>query len=305
MSQMSLLQFFESSGDAAKVGIAKIIERYSRLAPLLPVKKIENLSHKFGKEVDLGGVGKREVNQAAPDTQGSIIKPDEEPIIMLTRKVRIDHRLVSLQPNAEGDELARGTRAVARVWDDELVNGDRSSDATSINGLLARCTGDQLIETADNGDQLEIDHVEAAIDAVQDQGNGKMILMGRPVYRQFVKKVRAAAGGATVADVTGEMPMYENAKIIVLGDKLDGSPLLGFTETQGSDDETASALVIAPGNEDVELSGVKLLMASNSIELVPEGIRDSMKITVLEVAFGLAVYDATAVSRIKGIKKAA
>jgi hypothetical protein len=302
---MSLVQFVETTGDAAKMGIAKIIERYSRLAPILPIKQIDNLTHKFGREVDLGEVGKRQINQPAPETQGSTLVGDEEPIIMLTKKIKIDHRLIALQPNAEGDELARGTRAVARQWDDELVNGDRSDDATSINGLLVRCTGDQLIETADNGDELEIDHVEAALDAVVEQGNGKLILMSRPVYRQFIKKVRAAAGGATIADVTGEVPMYEGARIVVVGDKLDGTPLMGFTETQGTNEETASALVIAPGNSDVELSGVKLLMASNSIEIVPEGIRNSQRINVLEVAFGLAVYDATAVARIKGIAKAA
>jgi len=300
---LSILQFAEQSGNSAQIGIAKIIEKYTKLASRLPLKVIDRLTYEFGKETSLGEVGKRAVNQPAPDNNPGTVTPQSEPIIMLSRKIKTDHRLASLNPNARGEEAARGTRAIARVMDDELVNGNRSTDATSINGLLTRCTGSQLITVGDNGAVLHADHLQAALDAVQDQGNGKLIVLSRPIYRQLVANIMTTAGGTTVAEMTSELPMFEGSPIIILGDKLHGTPILGFTETQGTDDETASALVIAPGNEDVELSGVKLLMASNSIETISEGIRDSQHIDVLEVAFGLAVYDDTAVARIRGIAK--
>lgn len=302
---LSLLQFIEQSGESAKIGVARIIEKYTKLAPRLPVKAVDRLNHNYGKETSLGEVGKRAVNQPAPDTKPGIVTPASEPIIMLTRKIKTDHRLAALNPNARGEEAARGTRAIARVMDDELVNGNRLADATSINGLLTRCTGNQVITAGPNGAVLNAGHLQAALDAVQDQGNGKLIVMNRPTYRQLVANIMTTAGGATVAEMTSELPTFESSPIVILGDKLNGTQIFAYDEVQGSDDETCSAMVIAPGNDDVELSGVKLLMASNSIELISEGIRDSQHVDVLEVAFGLACYDDTAVARIKGIAKAA
>ena len=46
-----------------------------------------------------------------------------------------------------------------------------------------------------------------------------------------------------------------------------------------------------------------MLMASNSIEVVEEGIRDALYQDVAEVAFGLAVYDDTPIVRLAGVKK--
>ena len=302
---LTLLQFFEQSGQAAQIAVARIIERYAKLAPILPIRSLGHLVHLYNRETSLGEVGRRAVNQPAPDSAPGNTSPVNDPLIMLTRKIKTDHRLAQLDPNARGTEAQRGTRAIARVMDDAIINDNRMDNIDNLLGLKQRCVGSQLIETATNGATLTVEHVEAALDAVQDQGSGKMLVMSRPAYRQLVADVRSNAGGATVADVTSEIPVYEGAKIVIIGDKLDGTSILGFTETQGSNAETCSALVIAPGNDEVELSGVKLLMASNSIELIDEGTRDSMKIDVLEIAFGIAVYDDTAIARIKGIAKAA
>jgi hypothetical protein len=300
----SYLQFIESIGDPGKMGVAKAMERYTKLAGRLPTRSVgEMLRHDYAKEVSLGEVGRRLINQPAPDTKPGILSPVSEPLVMLSRKNKTDHRLAKLSPQARVDEIARGSRAIARQMEDDLLNG--AGKTGSIDGLLARCSGSQLIVPETNGTLLEIEHIEALVDAVQDQGNGKLLVMNKPCLRQLTRKIRGAAGGATVADITSEIPRFEDVQIVIIGDKLDGTPVLDFDEKTGTANETASILCLAPGNEDVELSGVKLLMATNSIEIIDEGIRDSFHYDALEVAFGLAVYDPSAVARLKGIKKAA
>jgi hypothetical protein len=284
-------------------GVAKVIERRSKLASVLPVKPIDTLTHKYGKETSLGGVSRRVVNQPFANVAGGVVTPAEEPIAIIGRQVKTDHRLAKASATSRGDEHTRATRAIAREMDDLLITGDQATDPTAINGLRCRCTGPQLIWAGVNGGAYSIELLEGLLDAVEDQGMGKVIVMNQNIARRHNALVRGMAGGATIADVTMPIPTYEGNRLLVIGDKVNGSPIIDFNETRGSSNQTTSVYCFAPGIDDVEFSGVKLLMASNSIEIVEEGVRDSFYIDQLEVAFGLAVYDDTAVARLGGLVK--
>lgn len=302
---ITIPQFFAATGQPLQTGLAKIIERYSKVATILPVRKIGELVHKYAKETSLGGVSTRVINQPFADVAGGSVAPAEEAIVLGGRQVQTDYRLNQMKPEARAGEIARAMRAVTRWMDDQIVNGNATVDADNLNGFAARCTGDQLIEVGENGGQLTLDLFDETVDAVIDQGAGVHAIMNKPTYRKLKGLILDQASGAAVADVTGTVPVYEGVQLHVVGDKLDGSPALDFDETQGTDDETASLYIFAPGNDEIAESGVKLLMASNSIEVVEEGTRNSMVIDVLELAFGLAVYDASAVARLKGIARPA
>ena len=301
---MNIAQFYANNGNPMSAGVSKVLEKYSKLVALLPVKQIDDLTHRFGKEVSLGGVSRRVLNQAVSGVNGSVVTPMSEPVEILNRQIKTDHRLVDARGDARGQEAARGVRAIARQMEDDVVNGSRLSATTpnSIDGLKARCSGNQLISAGANGGQYSIDLLEQLKDSVVDQGSGKILIFPQSAYRKHNKLLRVSAGGSTVADMTTLFPTYEGVPIVVIGDKLDGTSILDFNETQGTDTATASIYCIAPGNDTVELSGVKILMASNGIQMIEEGIRDGMYIDVLEVCFGLAVYDDTAVARLAGVK---
>lgn len=303
---ITIPQFFAATGQPLQTGLAKIIERYSKVAPLLGVKQIPTLAYTYPKETSLGGVGTRIINQPFGTIEGGSVTPQGESVVIGGRPVKTDYRLNELQPTARAGEISRAMRAVTRWMDDQIVNGvaaNSTPQAQQMNGFRARCAGKQLLSAGLDGGQLTMDLFNSLVDAVVDQGHGIHVIMNKTLYRKFKYIVLGEAGGAALTDVTTELAKYENVQLHVVGEKLDGTSTLDFNETQGASNITASIYAFAPGNDDIELSGCKLLFASNSIEVIPEGTRDSMVVDVLECAFGLAVYDDTAIARLQGVLK--
>lgn len=74
------------------------------------------------------------LNQAVSGVNGGVVTPMSEPVEILNRRIKTDHRLVDARGDARGQEAARGTRAIARQMDDDLVNGSRLS-ATSVRRI--------------------------------------------------------------------------------------------------------------------------------------------------------------------------
>lgn len=297
---MTLTQFFVE--DEAKAGIAKVFETGSRIIPKLPVEKISGLIHKSGKEVSLGEIKRRTINKAAPAANPSVVSPVEERIEIATSRVTTDHRLENIH-NARAVEHARRTRNMARYWDHEIIHGDASADAEQMSGFKPRCTGSQLISMGNDGAVLTLAKFEEFLDTMEDMGGERYVFTNKKTARKLKGLILAAAGGATVADVTETVFKYEGWNIVTLDRKHDNTPVLPQTEVKGSSGAVCSSMygVCTSPEEKV---GVKVLLASNSIEIVEEGIRDSMYVDVIELAFGLAVYDERAIARLEGIKLA-
>lgn len=305
-STLSLVQYFARNGKSEQVGVAKLIERNVKFMPKLPVRPVKDVVFNFGKETSLGDVEERLVNQSPPkDTKPGVVSPATENLMILYRKVKTDTVLHEGNVQAaRTDEIARGTRALSRRIEDLIVNGAKVN-ADSLDGLRGRVTAAQTIEAGENGDDYSIELLEDALDRVEDQGAGKIVLMNKPTFRAHARLVRAAAGGATVADVTGKVATYEGADMFVLGDKLDDTPVLDFDEAQGTDDETCSFYVVAPGGGDSELSGVRMLMTPGGIKVINEGVRDLFHIDYVQVVFGMVHFYDSSIARVKGIKKPA
>ena len=206
-----------------------------------------------------------------------------------------------MDQTARANEHARAGRAIGIEVDDLIFNGSRIANSTDIDGLNRRCTGRQHLTAAANGATLTLDSFHGVIDSVEDAGAGRDVYMNKLLHRQFKTLVLAEAGGASLADVSSEVFTYEGVRVRPTGNGLDGKPLLDFDEITGTAAATASVYCIAPGPPDVELAGVRMLLASNSVEIVENGQVGSMIVDQVEFAFGLAIFDTTAAARLSGI----
>ena len=299
---MTLAQFW-AQYKPEQLGVAKVVGSYAVGLSVLPVKQTLDLVFSFGKETSLGDVSARVINQPFDDTRPSTISPQTEAMVILGKKVLTDHLLADGHADARPNEQSRATRAVATRADDLLFNGDGSAAYHQFNGYRARCVDAQLIAAGVNGAQLTLAMFEDTVDQVVDQGNGRHAFMSRAAYRALKRLILSKAGGSAVMDVVGEVQKYEDITLHVTGKKLDGTPLLNFNETQGSSAVASSLYVMAPGGDDVELSGIKLLQATNGISVIEEGIKDSMYTDAITFAFGIGVFDDSAIARLCGILK--
>ena len=295
----SLLQY-AAQYDPAVQGLAQTINNTSILMGLVPVEKVEGLVHRFGTVTYEGGVSTRALNAPFPTTPGSTIAPGAERVIIAGRQSKCDVRMERARP----DEITRATRAVSRFIDYQLLRGAGLTNQEKLVGLEAALVGDQVVINVTNGAVLDLDRFDAMLDAVEDQGAGRFVVMNRKTARQLKQELVTDAGGASFADLTGVVGEYEGVKLIVAGKDHNGDELLPFTETCGTSEVTCSAYCFAPGPDSEEKSGFKILMASNGIQLINEGIRDSQYVDTVEVAFGRAIYHPRCVARLMGIAAA-
>lgn len=301
---MTLLQFAAEGlgGDDVTRGIAVQLNKSSQLLPLLRVQVMKGLIHKFAREESGGGITRRSINMPFPETARGVVTPAQERIEIAGAHIQTDHRLVKANGDARSNEIARRTRTVGRYIDRQLIKGEGATDGTQIIGLQDRITEDsQLHEAAENGAELTLAMFEMLIDSVEDQGAGRFVYAPRALCRKIKRLIMASAGGATVQEAASEIFVYEGVQIVPAGKDHEGTEILAFDETQGNNDETASMYCVAPGPEDD--AGTNILMASNSIELIEEGVRESFYHDQLEVAFGLSVFHRKAAARLKGIAK--
>jgi hypothetical protein len=296
---LTLVQFASQFG-ADIQGMANILSRGSMLMGVLPIKKIAGLGEKHGSVDFEGGVGTRKLNAPFAATAPSTVSPKEERVIIAGGVAKTDTRFQSAESTCRANEIARKTRVVGRLIDHEILQGEGKTDLDKLVGFKDRLSGAQVIKAGTNGAALSLDMFHQFIDAVDEQGGGRVVLMPKRMCRAFKNELIAWAGGATVADLVGEVFTYEGVKIMPTYKNHDGDELLNYTETCGTSEVTASAYCFAPGTSE-DFTGVQILMASNSIETIYEGTRDSQHIDVVEVAFGVAQYHPRAAARLYGI----
>jgi hypothetical protein len=291
-------------GQPAAPAIAEVLNVESPLLQRLPVKKVSGLVEKYGELTFYGGVGTRSINSPFPDSDSSKVNPKEERLMLAGAKAKVDVRLARINEGvARGNEIARRTKVIGAYITDQVLHGQGKTDQEKLVGIDTRATGAQLITAATNGTTMTLDLFHSLIDAVIDQGAGRFSLMNITTWRALKKSIITAAGGATVQEVAQGIFRYEGVDIVIARQDHEGNELLAFDETCGSSNATASVYCFAPGTA-IDETGVQLLMASNSIEVIPEGIRDSQVIDTVEVAVGFAIYHPRSMARLKGIKAA-
>lgn len=301
---MNLIEFSAEfwPNDGVAKGVAIQLNKASQLIPLLHVQQVTGIKHHFAREESGGEIARRSINVAFADTKNGTLMPDEERLEIAGAHIQTDHRLVGATGGkARANEISRRTRALGRYMDKQLIRGEGQTDATQITGLAVRVADDQVIEAGANGAALTLDLFEQLIDLVEDQGAGRFVFAPKVTCRKLKSLIVKSAGGASLTEVANGVMSYEGVKIIAAERDEAGLPLMGYNETQGNSNITASMLCIAPGTEDD--TGVNLLMASNSIELIPEGTVKAMVIDTLEVMYGVCMFHKRAIARLKGITK--
>jgi hypothetical protein len=302
MPTLSQLQVEARPGVEALTGLVRMLTKGSELAQRLQVTTVNALTAKTFVEKTPPGVSIRSVNLPFGDNRNAVNVPVDDRLVIAGGTDKIDPvNDKHTNGGAMADALASRALTLGRFMDFQAFNGEGTGKKDEIVGLKQRCTGDQLIYAGANGGTLTLDLLNAAIDACQDQGGGRVVYASTPVLRQVKKLIVNAAGGASVADVSGPVARYEGVELVALDRDHDGNKHLDFNETRGNSNTTASLYVVATGSPEMTSGGVRLLMGSDLIEVLDEGYENGMKKMTTFSVFGLSVANPRAAVRLGGI----
>jgi hypothetical protein len=303
----TLLQLAAQTGQPLPQAFAELVTNVSVFARILNFIPAPGVTFPYGEVASLGSIAYRGINEDYPAGNYSVVNPKEERLAVFGGEVRTDHILIkaglAMNTDARGNEIARRIRRAGLFFDNEVINGDGFTNPKAIVGLKNRLSGNQLKSAGTNGGALTLALLNQALDAVYGPNVQKKIICNRVVRRKIKDLVLAAAGGAAVADVNAAVPTYESAAIEEIDENGDDTPILPFTETQGSSNVTTSLYVVRPGPT-TDREALQGLVLGSMVERRGGTDFGTYILDVVEAAMGIGVFHPRCASRVKGITNA-
>ena len=301
---LTLVEAAKLSQDTLQRGVIETFARTSSVLELLPFMDIAGNAYAYNVEGALPGIGFRDVNEGYTESTG-VINPASERLYIAGGDVDVDRFIIQTRSNIN-DVRAIHTemkaKALALAITNQFFNGDQAVDPKGFDGLKKRLTGKQVIEAGTDGAPLTITMLDELIDAVE--GEPDVIFCSKAMRRE-IKKVLQNHNGYSESsyDAFGRPVMtYGGIPIRVVETDQAGNEILGFNETQGTANDTASIYAVKFGPEQY-VSGLQ--NGGVSVRDLGELADKPVFRTRIEWYVGMAVFHPRAAARLKGVLKSA
>ncbi|HEX8834980.1 MAG TPA: hypothetical protein VF719_12305 [Abditibacteriaceae bacterium] len=307
---VTLSESAKLSNDQLAQGVMELFIQESAVLDRLPFMEIQGNAYKYNEEATLPGVAWRGVNEAFPESTGSV-NPKTEALYILGGDADVDTFIVKTRSNLT-DQKAHQTRAKVKAlsyeFQDAFINGDNEVNSKQFDGIKKRATGNQVISAATNGlgpiagGHDFLDSLDALIAAIA--GGPDALYMNSFIKAKVRSTLRRLGGWQSVKEAeTGKLiDTYLNIPLLDIGTKPDGSQIITQTETQGSSNLTSSiyAVKFGPGEEaDQAVTG----LTNGGVSVRDLGEVSDKPAHRVRVEFfpGIAVFGGRSIARLKGV----
>jgi len=299
---LTLPESAKLSTDTLQRGVIETFARHSAVLEQLPFMDIAGNAYKYNQEQTLPGVGFRGVNEAYEESTG-IVNQQSEGLIIAGGDSDVDRFIVQTRGNVNNQRAiqdAMKVKSLSLTWTDHFFNGDIATTPKGFDGLKKRLTGEQVLEAGTDGDVLTLMMLDELIDAVE--GEPDVIYCSKAMRREIKHMIQGHHGYSEGDyDAFGRKVMtYGGIPIRAIEDNAQGLPILGFNETQGTNEGTASIYAVKFGAEQY-VSGLQ----NGGIDVRDLGELDEKPVyrTRVEWYNGLAVFHPRAAARLKGVTR--
>jgi hypothetical protein len=301
---ISLLDYQNQTQNPMRRGLVALITNEPVFLRRLNFIPVDDFQYRYNRQTTLGGIAFRGLNASYTPDQG-VVNPLIESLSIMGGQVNTDRQLVNKQGDvARSNAIAAKIKKAGLFFDRYVLQGDPAVDPLQFYGLNSRLTGNQLIIGGTNGATLTLAMVDQLIDAVVGETKDKILCMNKAMRRKISALVLGAAGGALPTNVGTQLREYNGVPIEVIDEDGDETPILPFTETQGSSNVTTSLYCIRLGGSIDGEYTQGLVGGTNgnpNIEHVPVGLLGTFYADIVEANLGLAMFHPRAAARLKGI----
>lgn len=299
---LTLVEAAKLTTDVLQRGVIEIFARNSAVLELLPFMEIAGNAYKYNQEGTLPGIAFRDINAGYTESAG-VINQSSEGLYIMGGDIDVDKFLVATRGNLQ-DIRAIHTemkaKALSLAFTKTFFKGKNATNPLEFDGIETRLTGSQVITAGNNGATVTLPMIDELIDAVE--GEPDVLLMSKAMRRE-VKKVLQASQHyiENGSDAFGRpVSTYAGIPIRIIETDASGAEILGFTETQGTANNTASIYAIRFGAEQY-VSGLR--NGAVSVRDLGELETKPCFRTRIEFYCGCAVFHPRAAARLKGVLK--
>jgi hypothetical protein len=295
--------------DALKKGVVDIFIRESPILERLPFITIEGNALRHMVEDELGTVAFRDVG----DTYTRDFGTDTEHfwgVAILGGEVFVDNYIVRTRGNlgdVKARQYAKKAKANAMTFDKYFFDGTGTSkDFKGVNTLITEGFGQVYTPNASGG-ALTLDYLDYAHDLLRT-GTADAMLLNRTLRRKITSLARTTHTGISLIDVGNDafgrqVMSWNGVPLGIVGDDATGTAILGFDETAGGSNVTASIYFVRYGADEYVCG---LLGAGGSLEVRDFGETEAAPghLGRIEWYPGIAVFNQYAIVRLAGITNA-
>ena len=286
------------SQDQVERGIVEEIYTTDNFFGLFPFTKVTGKAYLYKREGELPTVSYLDPNENVTESAGTFQEVVTK-LRILIGDVDVDKFLSETMSDTEDQlavQIALKAKAMARTFQDSVVNGNSTRNGKEFDGLKALVTAEQTIEAGTNGGALNMTAMDQLADMVPNGADFFMMRSG--TRRAYIAQLRAAGGNtaAMIQHPNFDVPVLaHNGVPIIVNDFLPGD------EAQGTESKTASVYAVRAN----ELDGVHGLYGGSSAGIRIESIgtvqnKDALR-TRLKWYCGMALKSTKSVARLKGV----
>lgn len=316
---LTLEESAKLSNEQLARGVMETFVQESPILDRIPFMEIQGNAYTYTSENTLPGVAFRAVNEAYPESTGTV-KQTTERLFILGGDADVDRFIQQTRSNLNDQRAEQTTmkvKALSYEYQNTFFNGDTDTNIKGFNGLKKRLTGKQVLDADTNGLPVlgetnkdihkffdKLDELCAAVDGLNGS-NGALY-----TNASIIAKIRSAARHVSADvfvqdDVAGKRSVKWNGiPILDAGSTPAGKAVLGLDETQGSASNTASiyAVRFAQGEGDTGVIG--LTNGGVTVQDLGQLQEKAAYRTRIEFYTGLALFGAKGAARLKGVLNA-
>jgi hypothetical protein len=295
------LEWSKLNPDPLTSGVVEIFAAENPVILTLPFINVAGSAYRYNIEETLPGVAFRGFNEGYVESTG-VVNPMVEALTILGGDSDFDVAQIAMQT---GDNDTRAihdgmkAKAAALTHLRTFFDGDSTANPKEFDGLNARLTGNQVISAGANGNVLTLEMLDDLVDAVR--GTPTILLMNKKLRqkaRQLARQVNALT--ITTDQLGRELDGYAGVPFGVIEEDETGAEILGFDETQGTAEDTASIYACRFGAD-----------TFHGIQTAPISVRDLGEVsdkpalrTRIEWYSGIVLKHPRAAARLQGVKAA-
>lgn len=304
-----LLEAANCSGNMLKSGVVETLIQESPLMRYLPWLTFQGEALVSREEVDLPTPAYRNIGETYSRSYGTDTKYFWGTTI-LGGEIFVDNyevRVMGDVVNIKAKQYEKMAKAMSRTFDKSFFDGTGTAkDFKGVNGLIDEGFG-QVLYGGTNGGALTLELLDEAKDLMRGVFAADGIFCNRTMRRKITSLGRNIANGFSMIDVGDDafghqVTMYDGTPIQIIGDDINGDPILDFDETRGSSNVTTSLYFL--GCDEDGVAG--LLGLGGTFEVVDFGETQAAPghLGRVEAYPGIAIFDKYAAVRIAGITNA-
>jgi hypothetical protein len=298
---LTALEWSKLNPDPLTSGVVEIFAGENPVIATLPFINVAGSAYRYNIEETLPGVAFRGFNEGYIESTG-VINPMVEALTILGGDSDFDVAQIAMQT---GDNDTRavhdGMKAKAATLTHlrTFFDGNTTVNPKEFDGLNRRLTGAQVLSAGTNGGVLTLAMLDDLVDAVR--GTPTILLMNKKL-RQKARQLARDVNALTIStDQLGrELDGYAGVPFGVIEEDETGVDILGFDETQGTANNTASIYACRFGAD-----------TFHGIQTAPISVRDLGEVsdkpalrTRIEWYSGIVLKHPRAAARLQGVKAA-